>query len=117
MVISGRDSAALRNRLAALGIVNAVLGTEDKRPAADQLLSQWGLTWSDAAAMGDDWPDLPLLRRARLACVPLTGHPDVRAIANYVPAADAGAGAVRECCDLVLTARGNYAGLLAEASQ
>ena len=117
VVISGRDSAALRNRLAALGIVNAILGTEDKRPAADQLLSQWGLTWADAAAMGDDWPDLPLLRRARLACVPLTGHPDVRAIANYVPVAGAGAGAVRECCDLVLTARGDYAGLLAEAGQ
>jgi len=117
VVISGRDSAALRNRLAALGIVNAVLGTEDKRPAADQWLNQWGLTWSDAAAMGDDWPDLPLLRRARLACVPLTGHPDVRAIANYVPVAEAGGGAVRECCDLVLTARGDYADLLAEAGQ
>ena len=117
VVISGRDSAALRNRLAALGIVNAVLGTEDKRPATDQLLNQWGFTWSDAAAMGDDWPDLPLLRRASLACVPATAHPDVRAIANYVPIADAGAGAVRECCDLVLTARGDYADLLAEAGQ
>jgi hypothetical protein len=52
-----------------------------------------------------------------LACVPQMGHPDVRASANYVPVADAGAGAVRECCDLVLTARGDYAGLLAEAGQ
>lgn len=116
VVISGRDSAALRNRLAALGVVNAVLGTEDKRPAAQQLLTQWGLTWADVAVMGDDWPDLPLLRRARLACVPASGHPDVVSVANYVPLAGAGCGAVRECCDLVLTARGDYARLLAEAS-
>jgi len=116
VVISGRDSPALRNRLAALGITQAVLGTEDKRPAADAVLQSMALTWADAAAMGDDWPDLPLLRRAHLSCVPATGHPDVLAVANYVPQAGAGQGAVRECCDLVLTARGVYAELLGEAA-
>jgi 3-deoxy-D-manno-octulosonate 8-phosphate phosphatase (KDO 8-P phosphatase) len=58
-VITGRDSAPLRLRLKALGVEHAVFGTEDKRPAAEQMLATLGLDWSQAAAMGDDWPDLP----------------------------------------------------------
>lgn len=56
-VVSGRDSAALRLRLSALGVVHARLGTEDKAPAAEAILAELGLDWSAAAAMGDDWPD------------------------------------------------------------
>jgi 3-deoxy-D-manno-octulosonate 8-phosphate phosphatase (KDO 8-P phosphatase) len=40
-------------------VEHAVFGTEDKRPAAEQMLATLGLNWSQAAAMGDDWPDLP----------------------------------------------------------
>ena len=61
-VITGRDSAPLRVRLKALGVEHAVFGTEDKRPAAEQVLATLGLNWSQAAAMGDDWPDLPVMR-------------------------------------------------------
>ena len=69
-VITGRDSPALRLRLKALGVTHARFGTEDKRPAAEALLAELGLDWAQAAAMGDDWPDLPVLRRCALACVP-----------------------------------------------
>ena len=62
-VISGRDSKPLRSRLQALGIAHVHYGTEDKRPAAEKTLHELGLQWSQAAAIGDDWPDLPLLRR------------------------------------------------------
>lgn len=55
MVITGRDSMALRVRLQVLGIVHAFFGTEDKRPAAEKTLATLGLDWSVAAAMGDDW--------------------------------------------------------------
>ena len=79
-VITGRDSAALRRRLEALGVVHVRYGTEDKRPAAEAILGELGLTWSDAAAMGDDWPDLPMLRRAALACAPATAHAEVLAL-------------------------------------
>ena len=61
-IISGRDSPALRTRLGHLGITHFALGTEDKLPAAEKLLSQLGLDWSQAGAMGDDWPDLCSLR-------------------------------------------------------
>ena len=66
-VVSGRDSAPLRVRLQALGITHLRLGTEDKAPAAHDILQSLGLDWGAAAAMGDDWPDLPLLTRAALA--------------------------------------------------
>jgi 3-deoxy-D-manno-octulosonate 8-phosphate phosphatase (KDO 8-P phosphatase) len=112
-VITGRDSQPLRVRLAALGITNVHYGTEDKRPAAEQTLQALGLTWSQAAAMGDDWPDLPMLRRSAMACAPLNAHAEVKAAAHYVTSARGGDGAAREFCDLLLIASGQYANLLA----
>jgi 3-deoxy-D-manno-octulosonate 8-phosphate phosphatase (KDO 8-P phosphatase) len=112
VVITGRDSAALRKRLTALGVTQAHLGCDDKRPAAEAALRSLGLMWSDAAAIGDDWPDLPLLRRAALACAPPDAHAEVLAMAHYVTRARGGHGAARELCDLLLVAGGHYARLL-----
>ena len=116
-VVSGRDSLALRTRLAALGVTQLRLGTEDKLPAAEAILAGLGLAWSAAAAMGDDWPDLPLLRRAALACAPAQAHAEVLALAHHVTARAPGAGAVRELCDLLLVASGRYAAELEAAAR
>ena len=112
VVITGRDSAALRTRLAALGIAHAHFGTEDKRPAAEQSLRALGLDWHQAAAMGDDWPDLAVMRRSAFACAPVNAHVEVRAVAHFVTTAKGGSGAVREFCDVLLVASGRYATLL-----
>ncbi|MFN3376194.1 MAG: KdsC family phosphatase [Burkholderiaceae bacterium] len=112
-VITGRDSPALRLRLKALGIEHAVFGTEDKRPAAEQMLAALGLGWEQAAAMGDDWPDLPVMRRCAIACAPANAQAEVLACAHYVTQRAGGQGAVREWCDLLLVASGQYARLLA----
>jgi 3-deoxy-D-manno-octulosonate 8-phosphate phosphatase (KDO 8-P phosphatase) len=111
-IISGRDSAPLRLRLQALGVQHVRLGTEDKRPAAQALLSELGLSWSQAAAMGDDWPDLPVMQSAAFACAPPQAHAEARAIAHHITTAPAGAGAAREFCDLLLVAGGHYRRLL-----
>lgn len=108
-VISGRDGKPLRQRLEALGITQLRLGTEDKAPAAQAMLKTLGLDWGQVAAMGDDWPDLPVMRRAAIACAPPGAHDEVRALAHHVTARAAGAGAAREFCDLLLMARGAYA--------
>jgi len=113
VVITGRDSPALRARLAALGVAHAHFGTEAKLAAAEQSLGQLGLGWQQAAAMGDDWPDLPVLRRSAFACAPANAHAEVKAAARYVTQAVGGHGAAREFCDLLLVASGRYAGLLA----
>ena len=116
-VVSGRDSAALRARLSALGVTHLRLGTEDKAPAAEAILQELGLDWSAAAAMGDDWPDLPLLRRAALAVAPPTAHAEVLAVAHHVTERLPGAGAVRELCDVLLVACGAYARELEAAAR
>ena len=64
--------------------------------------------------MGDDWPDLPMMRRAALACAPANAHAEALASAHFVTTRTGGHGAVRELCDLLLTASGHYATLLAQ---
>ena len=115
-VITGRDSKPLRLRLAALGIEHVRYGTEDKRPAAQEILTALGLEWCDAAGMGDDWPDLAVMQRCAFACAPQNAHVEVRAIAHYVTYAKGGEGAVRELCDLLLVASGRYASLLEDSA-
>ena len=117
VVITGRDSQVLRARLQALGITHAHFGTEDKRPAAEVSLQQLGLSWEQAAAMGDDWPDLPVMRRAAASCAPAHAHAEVKAVAHYLTQAAAGHGAAREWCDLLLTATGHYARMLEDHLQ
>lgn len=111
-VITGRDSAPLRARLGALGVTHVHYGTEDKLPAAQKTLDELGLDWAQAAAMGDDWPDLPVLKRCAFACAPANGHAEVKAAARYVTQSRGGEGAAREFCDVLLVASGRYAELL-----
>ena len=59
--------------------------------------------------MGDDWPDLPVMRNAAIACAPPGAHDEVRAIAHHITVRAAGEGAAREFCDLLLMAHGAYA--------
>ncbi|MDD0839460.1 HAD hydrolase family protein [Curvibacter sp. HBC61] len=116
VVITGRDSKPLRLRLQALGIEHVHYGTEDKRPAAEQTLQALGLDWSQAAAIGDDWPDLPVLRRCALPVAPPNAHPEVLTCARYVTQRAGGQGAGRELADLLLVASGHYARLLQDQS-
>ena len=117
VIITGRDSKPLRVRLQALGVQHAFFGIEDKHPAAEQALSALGLDWSQAAAMGDDWPDLPVMRRSAFACAPVNAHREVVAMADYVTTARGGDGAAREFCDVLLVASGRYVDLLERYTQ
>jgi 3-deoxy-D-manno-octulosonate 8-phosphate phosphatase (KDO 8-P phosphatase) len=117
LVITGRDSPAVRRRVADLGLAHAIYGAHDKLAAATTLLGTLGLAWADVAAIGDDWPDLPLLTRAGFACAPANAHAEVKAVVHHVTAGAGGHGAAREFCDLLLIAAGRYAALLQEQSQ
>ncbi len=112
LIITGRDSPAVRRRVADLGLAHAAYGVKDKLAVATPLLDQLGAGWGEVAAMGDDWPDLPLLSRAGFACAPPGAHAEVLALAHHVTRAAAGHGAARECCDLLLMASGHYERLL-----
>jgi 3-deoxy-D-manno-octulosonate 8-phosphate phosphatase (KDO 8-P phosphatase) len=112
IVITGRDSPAVRKRVADLGIQHAVYGAHDKLAAAAGVMKTLSIDWTGLAAMGDDWPDLPLMTRAAFACAPANAHVEAKAVAHHVTKAEGGYGAARECCDLLLTAAGRYAALL-----
>ena len=112
IIITGRDSLAVRRRIADLGLQHMRFGVADKLAAANELLQALALEWADVAVMGDDWPDLPLFARAAFACAPPNAHAEVRAVAHHITSASGGRGAARECCDLLLMACGRYAALL-----
>jgi 3-deoxy-D-manno-octulosonate 8-phosphate phosphatase (KDO 8-P phosphatase) len=112
VVITGRDSPAVRRRVADLGLVHAAYGAGDKLAAAEPVLAALQLQWSEVAVIGDDWPDLPLLSRAAFSCAPPGAHAEVLARVDYVTTAAGGHGAAREFCDLLLMACGRYAQLL-----
>ena len=115
VVITGRDSKPLRLRLQALGIEHAHFGVEDKCQTALTTLAQLGLDWAHAAVIGDDWPDLALIRRCAFSAAPPDAHEEVLARVDYVSTRAGGQGAAREFCDLLLVASGRYADLLREA--
>ena len=112
IVITGRDSPAVRRRVADLGIAHAVYGAHDKLAAAAGVMATLQIGWDALAVMGDDWPDLPLMTRAAFACAPANAHIEAKAVAHHVTKAEGGYGAARECCDLLLTGAGRYAALL-----
>jgi 3-deoxy-D-manno-octulosonate 8-phosphate phosphatase (KDO 8-P phosphatase) len=112
LIITGRDSPAVRRRVADLGLKHAVYGAHDKLGAAQGLMAQLGLRWAEMAAIGDDWPDLPLLTRVAFACAPSNAHAEAKAVAHHVTALPGGQGAAREFCDLLLMACGRYSALL-----
>lgn len=115
VIITGRDSLALRKRLSELHIENAYFGVEDKKTVAQAYLHSKNLDWQTVAAIGDDWPDLPVLTQAHCSFAPSNAHSEVKSRVDHVCALPAGQGAVREACDIVLAAKGLYDDALSEA--
>ncbi|HEX5611309.1 MAG TPA: HAD hydrolase family protein [Burkholderiales bacterium] len=112
-IITSRRSEAVAIRAAELDIAHVLQGVEDKYGAFRRLLEQLALDPLQAGYMGDDLPDLPVLRRCGLACAPKEAVEPVRRHAHYVTHASAGAGAAREVCEFVLQAQGRLESTLA----
>ena len=105
-VISGRPSESMRKRLQFLGVAHIVLDNEDKLPVYEQIRARLGLKDEQCAVMGDDVPDLPVMKRGALALTVADAHPSARQAAHWVSRHPGGQGAVREACDLILAAHG-----------
>jgi 3-deoxy-D-manno-octulosonate 8-phosphate phosphatase (KDO 8-P phosphatase) len=104
-VISGRRSVAVSRRAAELGIAEVHQGVRDKAAVLDGLMARLGLALAELAVMGDDLPDLPLMRRVGLALAPRNAVAEVRRAAHWVSRRPGGGGAVREAVELLLGAR------------
>lgn len=103
-LLSGRKSTPVEKRAKELGIRHVLLGVHDKLPKLEQLTEQLGLTMSEAAYVGDDVPDIACLRAAGLAIAVADAHADLDAVADWHTHLGGGCGAVREVCDLLLSA-------------
>ncbi len=103
--ISGRRSLMTERRLTELGFDAIVQGDDGKLPLAETLLQRFACDWAEVAAMGDDLPDLPLLRNAAIAVAPANAVAEVRNVAHWITTEPGGAGAVRAFADALLHAR------------
>lgn len=103
-VISGRRSGAVERRMAELGVNHVIQGCRDKVAALDNLVATLKLTTEQCAFVGDDMPDLPLLKTVGFSIAVANAVPEVRDQCDYTTTAAGGFGAVREVCELVLGA-------------
>jgi len=103
-VISGRRSAMVRARCRELGIAHLYQGARDKLAVFMRLCARLRLAPSSCACVGDDLPDLPLMRRVALSFAVADAHRTVRRAADVVTRLPGGHGAVREVCDRLLAA-------------
>jgi 3-deoxy-D-manno-octulosonate 8-phosphate phosphatase (KDO 8-P phosphatase) len=103
-IISGRASSAVAHRMQELKITLVYQDVHDKLACYEKILRERGLTDRDVAYMGDDLPDLPVLRRVGLAAAPADAVPEVREAASFVAPLPGGCGAVRALSDFILKA-------------
>ncbi len=105
-ILSGRQSPIVERRAAELGISEIHQGADDKLGAYEALLARRKLRDDEVAYVGDDFPDLPIMRRVGLAVAVRNGHDAVKRSAHYTTIRRGGDGAVREVSDLLLRAKG-----------
>jgi 3-deoxy-D-manno-octulosonate 8-phosphate phosphatase (KDO 8-P phosphatase) len=111
--LSGRESEAVRHRARELGVAHVRQGAKDKLPAYESLLADLGLSDAEVCYVGDDLPDIPVMRRVGLSVAVADAREEVRALAHYVTHASGGQGAVREVAERLLKAAGKWAAILA----
>jgi 3-deoxy-D-manno-octulosonate 8-phosphate phosphatase (KDO 8-P phosphatase) len=105
-LLSGRDSPAAAARARELGLAHVMLGASDKLARFGELAGRLGLQPSQCAFVGDDLPDLPVMRACGFAVAVANAVPEVKAAAHHVTIARGGEGAVREFCEFVMRAQG-----------
>jgi 3-deoxy-D-manno-octulosonate 8-phosphate phosphatase (KDO 8-P phosphatase) len=105
-VISGRKSKVVARRMAQLDIQHVYEGRDDKLNAFLHLLEVTGLDAQQICFAGDDWIDLPVLRRVGLAVSVADAEDRVKQQVHWITKRNGGDGAVREICNLILIAQG-----------
>jgi 3-deoxy-D-manno-octulosonate 8-phosphate phosphatase (KDO 8-P phosphatase) len=107
-VISAKKSLMVTQRLNEIGIDYVYLGQHDKLIAYVDLKQQLSCNDEEIAYMGDDLPDLPVLKRVGLAISVINAPTIIQHQVHFVTQAKGGKGAVREVCDFILQAQGQY---------
>ncbi|KUG09275.1 KdsC family phosphatase [Solirubrum puertoriconensis] len=104
VIISGRQEEGVRKRLESLDVTEIYLGVDDKL----QVFAACGLDADRVVYMGDDVPDLEVMRRCRIAACPADAATDVIGISQYIAKLPGGHGAARELIETVMKAQGKW---------
>ncbi len=107
-IITGRTSHIVETRAASLGISILIQGREDKLAALEEIRQKHDFALEEIAHMGDDHPDLPLIRSLGLGLSVNNAHWLVKKHAHWVSQLKGGEGAVREACDLIMLAQETF---------
>ena len=113
--ITGRESAALLRRAHEMRMEFVYMKQPVKMPAYEEILRRAGVTDSAVAYIGDDLPDIPIMRRAGLAVAVGDAVPETKRAAHYTTTALAGHGAVREAVELILRSKGIWEEMIDKA--
>ena len=100
-IITARNNGTVKHRFENLGMTRLFMGQKDKLVAMKQLLDDYNLDFSQVAYMGDDLPDLCVLREVGLPCCPNDAVDEVKEVCKFISAKNGGRGAVRELTDLI----------------
>ncbi len=111
-LITARSSQALERRVKDLNLTHVYQGKRKKVEVFEEIIDSLSLTPRQVAYMGDDWLDLALLSRVGFSATVADGVPEVQKIVDYVARRNGGRGAVREVCELIIDAKGQYEKLL-----
>lgn len=112
-VITARDTPAVTQRMRDLGIDHVHVGVRDKRACMQGIAESLGLALDEVLHVGDDLPDLGVMSVVGFAVTVANAHPLIAACAHWQTTRRGGDGAVREVCELLLAARGQYEGAVA----
>lgn len=107
-VISGRKSNSVALRMKSLGIDHVYQGHENKIAAFNEIIENLSIKPEQAAHMGDDWLDLPIMVRVGLSIAVNDANSAVKDYADWCTDTSGGLGAVREVCDFIMQAQGTY---------
>ncbi|HOX22855.1 MAG TPA: HAD hydrolase family protein [Elusimicrobiales bacterium] len=111
-VITGRRSPATEDRARSLCMSYIFMGFLAKTAPFERVLSETGIRAEEVAYIGDDWTDIPVMKRCGLACAPANAVEEGKKYAHYVARKSGGSGAVREICDFILKSQGRWPAIM-----
>ena len=114
-MISGGTSEEVVRRMNGLGMTEVIMGASMKLGAFEALCARWSVDPTKVCYMGDDIPDLPVLKAAGLACCPFDAAPEIRAEVDYVSPVHGGKGCVRDVLEQFMKLKGLWMNDLALA--
>ncbi|MGC8866813.1 MAG: KdsC family phosphatase [Elusimicrobiales bacterium] len=105
-IVTGRESDGVYERARLLKMSFVYQGFLTKILAVEEILKRTKLSWDELCYMGDDLPDIPVLKKCGFAASPSNAIDDVKKVCDYVSKKKGGDGAVREVCDMIIKAKG-----------